>query len=92
MQILYSELQNKEVININDCKKLGYISDILIDTDCGKIISVTVRECGGLFQNKAKEVSIFWDSIRKIGDELIFVDACCVQQLPPEKDRKKFLF
>ena len=54
MQILYSELQNKEVINVNDCKKLGYISDILIDADCGKIISVTVRECGGLFQNKSK--------------------------------------
>jgi YlmC/YmxH family sporulation protein len=92
MHLLFSELQNKEVISINDCKKLGFISDVLIDTDCGKIISVTVKDCGGIFQGKAQEVHVFWENIRKIGEEIIFVDAVCIPQLAPEKEKRKFLF
>ena len=39
-----SALREKDVINICDGRRLGFICDFVIDTDCGKICAVYVSD------------------------------------------------
>ena len=69
-----SELQNKNIINLIDGKRLGNIIDINID-EIGKIIEIIVEKQKYSFLNfiKNNEMIIKWDQIDKIGEEVIFV-------------------
>jgi len=72
------ELAGKEIININDGARLGVIgeTDLSIDDDTGRIISIMLPRRGnllGLFAEK-QELIIPWESIRKIGFEVIIVE------------------
>ncbi len=69
-----SELQNKNVINLLDGKNIGNIIDINIDEN-GKMIGLIVEKHKfliSLFTSK-KELSIRWDQIEKIGEDVILV-------------------
>lgn len=69
-----SELREKDVINTCDGKKLGYICDFVIDTDCGKICSVYVTDqFFGVFQNK-NTIKIPFEKIDCIGEDTILVN------------------
>lgn len=73
--IKLSELQIKEVIVIDNGRRLGHIYDLEIDPDQGKIIAIIliVRDkMGGLF-GKADELFIHWDQIVTIGTDVILV-------------------
>lgn len=69
------ELRQKEVINIKDGCRFGFISDIMIDEDEGKIEKIIVPGPGRLFGvlGREQEYHICWDDIEKIGDDLILV-------------------
>lgn len=70
-------LRHKEVINIRDGFRLGYVCDILIDIKCGKVISFVVPgPCClfGLF-GKGKEYVIDWCCVVRIGEDIILIDA-----------------
>lgn len=41
------DLKNKEVINSNDCKILGFVVDIDVDLYTGRVISIIVPGPGG---------------------------------------------
>ncbi len=71
-----ADLQEKEVINIKDCIRLGYISDIEIDIRKGNVINIIVQGDGKIFNffGKESEYIIPWDNIKKIGDDIILVD------------------
>ncbi len=69
-----TDLSNKEVINLCDGARLGYVNDIEIDSTCGKVISIIVPSpCGWKFWQR-QEYIIPWDSIETIGDDIILVD------------------
>ncbi|SHF49695.1 YlmC/YmxH family sporulation protein [Ornithinibacillus halophilus] len=70
-----SELQVKEIIVINDGRRLGHISDLEIDPDKGRIIALIVygREKKGGFFGKPDEIMIYWEQIVTIGSEVILV-------------------
>lgn len=97
MIISASELREKDVINTCDGKKLGYICDFVIDTDCGKICDVYVTDqFFGVFQNK-NTIKIPFEKINCIGEDTILVN---LGQIPHctdnqqcgcdhKKDRKK---
>ncbi|AFS78556.1 putative sporulation protein YlmC/YmxH family [Gottschalkia acidurici 9a] len=72
-----SELGGKEIVNLNDGGRLGVIndSDLVIDTKNGKILSLLVpdRNQFRLFGDK-DEVEIPWDSIRKIGEDMMIIE------------------
>ena len=40
MEINYNELKKKEVVDILNGKNLGKISDLIIDSECGKILKI----------------------------------------------------
>ncbi|MCI8503703.1 MAG: YlmC/YmxH family sporulation protein [Dorea sp.] len=72
------ELEDKEVINACDCKKLGYIADLIIDECKGCIEAIVVPKAGklcGLFGDGAEYIIPF-RCIKKIGPDIILVEIC----------------
>ena len=76
--VLYkiSDMMEKEVVNVNNGKKLGFINDIELDINDGKIRALIVYEEGSRMYilGKGEVHSIFWDNIVKIGCDTILVD------------------
>ena len=69
-----SDLQDKDVINISDGKKIGNIIDINITMD-GKMSSLVVEKSKffiSMFTTK-DEIEIHWNQIEKIGEDVILV-------------------
>ena len=71
-----SELQYKEVIDIADGTRYGYIGDVEIDTHTGTIQSVIISGRPRFFGLLGREPdTIFpWTSITRFGEDLILVD------------------
>ena len=68
------ELKNKEVVNICDGRRLGFVSDIEIDVECGKVIAIIMPSDGKLFSlSKCDPVRVLWGDIECIGDDVILV-------------------
>ena len=72
----FQELRSKEVIDLGDGKRLGFVCDVEIDTGTGRIIAIVVpgpKGFGGLF-GKPEDCVIPWSSIVRMGDDIIIVD------------------
>ena len=70
-----SEFKNKEVINLSNNEKLGYIYDFEICISNGEISAILVPDKGGsFFKVKNKQLRIPWDKISGIGDDIILVN------------------
>jgi YlmC/YmxH family sporulation protein len=70
------DLRQKEVINTKDGNRFGFISDVEIDHEDGKIKSVIVPGPGrvlGMF-GRDQEYCVPWDMIKMIGEDIILVD------------------
>lgn len=72
MHCTLSELCQKEVINIDTAERIGFISDVEIDTESGEMINICVFMNGGLFKPK-NPVRIERCDIVKIGGETVLV-------------------
>ncbi len=73
--MLLSELQSKDIINLETGGKIGFIGDIEIDVTVGIItyLIVTVsQKWFGVFGNE-EELKIPWTQIEKIGTDVILV-------------------
>ena len=57
-----------------DCTRLGFIIDINIQLENAQIISVVVELPTDCFRLKKNTVTIPWECIKKIGDDLIIAD------------------
>lgn len=69
-----SDLQNKDVINLVDGKKVGNIIDVSIDSE-GKMAELIVEKSKffvSMFSNNG-EIGIKWSQIEKIGEDVILV-------------------
>lgn len=68
-----SHFKSREVVNVTEGEKLGYVYDLEIDEVSGKICAIIVPgKNSGVFL-KGKTV-IPWEKIKKIGDDIILVD------------------
>ncbi len=89
MVVNASELREKEVVNTCDGKRLGYICDYRIDTDCGKICAIFVSEqMFGLLGGK-NPLCIPWEKIVCIGEDTVLVQMPSVRCEPCEGRREK---
>lgn len=70
------EFKQKEVININDCKRLGFVGDVDFDACTGCIIAIIVPGPGAFcgFLAREKEYIIPFCDIKQIGEDIILVD------------------
>jgi YlmC/YmxH family sporulation protein len=71
-----SEIKQKEVINVSDGKRLGFVHDVEIDLEDGRIEAIVIPISGKLFGfiGRDNEFVIPWDKIKKIGEDIILVD------------------
>ncbi|MEA4882915.1 MAG: YlmC/YmxH family sporulation protein [Clostridia bacterium] len=71
-----SDLRTKEVVSVNDGKRLGYIFDLEVDMDTGKVTSFIIPGSGRLlgFLGRGGELVLEWDRIRKVGLDVVLVD------------------
>ena len=68
-----SELQKKDIIDINSGIKVGNIIDVLVDTT-GTIISLIVdRNFGFNFFNTKSEIEVYFKDIIKIGEDVVLI-------------------
>ena len=67
-----SELQQKEIINIYNGKRIGIIVDVIVSTS-GNIEKLILEEKKGRKFTK-EEYEVLWNQIVKIGDDIILID------------------
>ena len=70
------ELKCKEVINVCDGKKLGFIVDLIIDECNGHINAIIIPKAGKKcsFLSDGSEYVIPFRCIKKIGEDTILVE------------------
>lgn len=71
-----TSLKCKEVINLSDGCRLGYVYDVELDLVSGRVVAILVPgPCRffGLF-GREKDYVIPWPCIKRIGEDLILVD------------------
>lgn len=70
------DFKHKEVININDGKRLGFVQDVTADLESGVITSIIVPGSSKLFNmfSGNNDIIIPWQNIRCIGDDVILVE------------------
>ena len=76
MGIKFTKLQCKEVICVNDGRRLGYISDVEVEVPGGCICAIIVPgPCKYLgLWGKRDNFCIPWHSVCKIGPDIVLVD------------------
>ena len=76
MGVKFTKLQCKEVICVNDGRRLGFISDVEVEIPDGCICAIIVPgPCRilGLFGPR-DDFIIPWNCIRRIGPDIVLVD------------------
>ncbi len=73
-----NELVGKEMVNIYDGMRMGTVgeSDMVVDHETGKIVSIILPNRGNMlnFWTDRQKLVIPWESVKKIGREVIVVD------------------
>lgn len=88
----FSELKNKEVIHVCEGSRLGYINDLTVDLDSGRVTNIIVPgPCRflGLF-GREDDYVIPWGCIRRIGEDIILVDGPISDWKVPRKRKSLF--
>ena len=70
------DFKHKEVINITDGKRLGFVQDVNADLETGMITSIIVPGSNRLisFFSSSNDIIIPWQNIKCIGDDIILVE------------------
>ncbi len=70
-----SDMMEKEVVNVNNGKKLGFISDIELDMGEGRIKSLIIVNEGSksYLLSRGEACAVSWNNIIKIGHDMILV-------------------
>jgi len=71
-----SDFRQKEVINITDGRRLGFVCDVEINLESGRLDAIVIPGEGRLFGLFGKDnyYVIPWSKIKKIGEDIILVE------------------
>ena len=69
-----SDLQSKDIVNVNDGRKLGTIIDVSINDE--GVIDCLIADSGKFFSRLSNrgEIEVKWNQVKKIGDDVILVN------------------
>lgn len=70
------DFKHKEVININDGRRLGFVQDVTANLESGMITSIIVPGSNKLFNifSTGNDIVIPWENVKCIGDDVILVE------------------
>ena len=79
MGVCFTQLQCKEVICLNDGRRLGFITDVQVSVPEGNVLAVVVPgPCRFLgVVGRQDDYGIPWSCIRRIGPDIVLVDIKC---------------
>ncbi|MBO8126005.1 MAG: YlmC/YmxH family sporulation protein [Firmicutes bacterium] len=69
-----SDLKLREVINLADGKRLGFIEDIELDLESGRIRSIIVPGKSSFWLLRSENIVIPWEQVQRFGTDVILVD------------------
>lgn len=70
-----NNLRSMEVIDVKQGKKLGFISDVKIDCDENRILSIIIPEEKSSWFSKSEDIEIAWSDVSIVGIDVILVNA-----------------
>lgn len=76
-----TDMHDKEVINICNGMRLGYVDDLEVDTCTAQITALVISGRSRLFGILGREPDIIvqWKDIEVVGDETILVNCTCTE-------------
>ena len=77
MECTINDLKSKEVIDIYTGVRLGFVADVEIDVEDGRLVSLVVPGAYrfmGLFGRENDNV-VKWNQIKKIGEDIILIES-----------------
>lgn len=74
MEISFSDLKCKEVINVTDGKKLGNVIDIIFSSNNGCVLGFVVPGAKKSFFKSCENIFVPFNNICKIGIDVILVE------------------
>jgi len=82
-----AELQYKEVIDISDGTRYGFVEDVELDPDRGAIESIVVGGRSRLFGLLGREEDMVfpWAAVRRVGEDTVLVEGG--EKRPPRRHR-----
>ena len=72
MRMTFAELREKDVINVCTGKRVGFVDDLVLDTDCGRIAELSVSPHFFALTQKSA-VRIPWSDIVCVGEDAVLV-------------------
>lgn len=95
MSCRMADLRQKEVVSVKDGGRLGFVSDVEVDTQSAKITALVVYGRSRLFGllGREEDTVISWPDIEMIGGDIVLVKCPAPPQNPSllEKLWKKLL-
>ncbi len=94
MRERFSDLRCKEVINICDGARLGYVCDLELELPQGQVLALVVPGPSRFFGLFGRECNYLvpWACIKRMGEDIILVDVVPEQiRQPRDKREKKIL-
>lgn len=91
MESRIAELRCKEIINVSDGCRFGYVGDVEVDLESGRICALIVPGRLRLFGLLGREEDkVFpWSSVRRFGEDIILVEAEPAQLRRVERERRR---
>jgi YlmC/YmxH family sporulation protein len=85
-----SDLRLLDVVNVKDGRKLGPIKDLDLNLESGVIKGIILSgpsRSWGLFSGgKTEDLVVPWDRVKKIGIDVILVDADDLPEFKPQNN------
>ena len=72
MEISYTDLRAKEVVNLQNGARMGKIIDMIIDSNGKNVLGLVVPGVRKIFRS-SEDIFIPWCNIAKIGNDVILV-------------------
>mgnify|MGYP004584819291 CR=1 FL=1 len=90
MESRITDLRDKEIIDIRDGGRYGYVGDVEVDLESGRVLALVVPGRLRFFGLLGREPDrIFpWESIKQVGDDIILIDKPFPRQEPPRRERR----
>lgn len=76
MNYRIADMRCKEVINISDGERMGYIYDLMFSAETGRITAVILPGKSKLLGilGREEDVVIPWDCIKRVSRDIVLVD------------------